>query len=487
MAEGPQDLPPITAGRSQAERADARRWVFVYLLPMVLGGVGAWTLVGGVGEVALEIESEPTGADVFLNGRWRGTTPLSLDRVGRGRHHLRLVKNGFLSCAESLRVRRRGRHVAKLEALPTFRLEIKTEPPGAAVQVQGRPVGETPLVVDGLDRGALLVTIDKEGYEPVSEIVTIDGDDVVSRALVSKSEAYFEGMIEACPDDINNYTELAHHYMVKGQYEDALKILNKGLDVIAKSGAEATTTRANGPGRFYQELHKIYRGDYEYGDQKTVTRMKEEMVKLLTQAVQRHPGCAGHYTTLAKLFGRGGNREKMVQILREAAAKKPGSVGVQIVLGNALLEARRFSDAAAALERAVEKEPENGAARESLAKALISLHRQDEALKHLEAAAKLTQDHAPKVRLFNMLAQSAVRSRDYHRAVAAWQKAIAFTPEAEAEKACNLRIRVAYYCRRLKDYDQAEAMYQAVIDETKRTGTRRMAERGLERLKRERE
>lgn len=487
MAEGSQNLSPNVSDRGQAERVGGRRWrwAFVYLLPIALGGSGAWVLVGGVRDVTLWIDSEPAGAEVYLDGQWRGTAPLDLDRVERGRHHLRLTKNGHLSYIEALHVSRSCRHVAKLKALPTFRLEIKTDPPGAGVQLHGRPVGKTPLVVDGLEPGALLVTIDKDGYEPVSQTVTISGGDAfVSRELVSKSEAYFIGMIAANPGDINSYTELAHHYMVKGQYRGAIEILSKGLDVVAKVSPGLSEGRAAGSSRFYQELHKIHRGDYEYGDQKAVTQMKEEMEKLLTQAIERHPECAGNYTTLVKLYGRGKNREKMVEFLREVAAKMPDSVGVQIVLGKALLQARRYSDAAVALERVVKEQPDNVAARESLASAFSSLHRRVEALEHLEVAAKLTQDEPTKLRLLNRIALFAVRTRDYRKAVEAWQQAIPLTPEVET--ACNMRIRVAYYCRRLKEYEQAKGMYEAVIAHTKRTGTRRMAERGLERLKHER-
>ena len=487
MADGSQDLPSTVLDCGPGERAGRRgwRWAFVYLLPIVLGGMCAWGVVGGVGGVRLEIHSEPAGADVFLDGRWQGTTPLTLGCVERGRHHLRLTKTGCLNYVEALYVRRNSRRAATLEALPTFKLEIKTAPPGAGVHVQGRPVGKTPLVVGGLERGALLVTLDKDGYEPISETVTIEASDAtLARELVSKSEAYFVGMIETSPEDVNNYTELAHHYMVKARYEDAIETLGKGLDVVAKGNAVPTDDRASGPSRFYQELHKIYRGDYEYGDQKVVTRMREEVQKLLTEAIERHPECAGNYTTLAKLYGRGQNRQRMVQILREAAAKRPDNVGVQIVLGNALLQARRYSDAAMALDRVIEKQPDNVAARESLATALNSLHRRDEARKHLEVAAKLVQDDGVKLRLLNRIAQSAVRSRDYCRAVEAWEQAIVLTPEVE--KACNMRIRVAYYCRRLKDYDRAKEMYEAVTAQTERTGTRRMAERGLERLRQER-
>ena len=118
MVEGSQDLPHPTTGRPFGRRW---RWVGVYFLPIALGSGGAWMLVGGAGEARVEIESRPISADVFLNGRWRGTTPLTLERVAHGRHHLRLAKAGYLHFAEALYVKRHTRRVATQKALPTLK------------------------------------------------------------------------------------------------------------------------------------------------------------------------------------------------------------------------------------------------------------------------------------------------------------------------------------------------------------------------------
>lgn len=42
-----------------------------------------------------EVESKPKGAKVYIDGVFRGHTPLRLDDIGAGAHHLRIEKDGF--------------------------------------------------------------------------------------------------------------------------------------------------------------------------------------------------------------------------------------------------------------------------------------------------------------------------------------------------------------------------------------------------------
>jgi hypothetical protein len=53
---------------------------------------------------ALSIDSKPTGAKVFLDGKLVGTTPLVLPQVGAGSHAVRLEQEGYRRWTSSVRV-----------------------------------------------------------------------------------------------------------------------------------------------------------------------------------------------------------------------------------------------------------------------------------------------------------------------------------------------------------------------------------------------
>ena len=66
---------------------------------------------------ALTVDSRPTGAQVFLDGKLVGTTPLSLPQVAAGEHAVRLEHDGYRRWSSSIRVGggQRQRVTASLE------------------------------------------------------------------------------------------------------------------------------------------------------------------------------------------------------------------------------------------------------------------------------------------------------------------------------------------------------------------------------------
>jgi len=57
--------------------------------------------------ISVQVESDPSGAEVFIDGKFRGTTPLNLLNIPTGKHELRIDKvEGYLD------------YVAVIELLP---------------------------------------------------------------------------------------------------------------------------------------------------------------------------------------------------------------------------------------------------------------------------------------------------------------------------------------------------------------------------------
>ena len=51
----------------------------------------------------LKVRSTPKGANVYINGSLKGTTPLTL-KVGLGEYEVRLSRQGFKDCNRTIRI-----------------------------------------------------------------------------------------------------------------------------------------------------------------------------------------------------------------------------------------------------------------------------------------------------------------------------------------------------------------------------------------------
>jgi hypothetical protein len=80
-------------------------------------GRGAIAPAGETFSGILIVESKPSGAQVFVDGKRRGITPLVMPRVEAGEHALRIERDGYRRWSSSIRVvaDERNRLTASLE------------------------------------------------------------------------------------------------------------------------------------------------------------------------------------------------------------------------------------------------------------------------------------------------------------------------------------------------------------------------------------
>jgi len=468
-----------TSLRAKSARA---HWPWaLYLLAAGLGAALASWLLAAPGVVSLSVHSNPPGANVFVDGVWRGVTPVELGTVDRGQHHLRLTKHAYLPYVEVLGLDRDRMRLIALKPESALVLRVETDPDQASVRVAGRAMGKTPLVLEDLEPGPLSLTIEKDGYESESAVVVVGPEtQVFSRTLKSKSGTFFASRIRQDPGHIDNYTELAHHHVVKGDYDAACQVIRTGLTLIAQADIDPKLTVTGQVERFYQELVKIHRGSYNYGDASAVTDMQARVQGLLAAVAKEYPACVRNYGAMANMARGGQAREKIIDLLLAAGKQHPDNVQLQGALAQQLIRWRRPKEAIAALRRVTELRPNDAHARAMLAQALLTAQKQPEALKQLRAAARLEPDEREKLRHLHKLAKQYVLMRKYDEAVKQWDQAIVLDPDRE--KACLTRLRAAYYCRQIKDFARARRLYQDVLAESKREQTRLMAQRGMRRV-----
>ena len=144
-------------------------------------------LEGGRGSVDLKLEpafglvlvdSKPQGADVHVDGAFRGRTPFFMTDLVPGTHRFAFSLAGHLNReVEEIVADRVPRKV--LAELPTNagKLMVRSTPPGAAVRLNGVDRGKTPLEITDAPSGENTVEILMDGYKPLTEKVAVQAQE----------------------------------------------------------------------------------------------------------------------------------------------------------------------------------------------------------------------------------------------------------------------------------------------------------------------
>ena len=129
----------------------------------------------------LVVNTDPDGVDVYINGKKRGSTPITME-LPTGNHKLELAL-GDQTRAIPVTITQGG-HIAQFVELPKAgaevgQLSIKTDPAGATVTIDGQRRGVSPLVIDGLTPGVHTVGL-QNAISSVTEQVNIQAGATAS-------------------------------------------------------------------------------------------------------------------------------------------------------------------------------------------------------------------------------------------------------------------------------------------------------------------
>lgn len=154
--------------------------VFFFLRPEPVPTTGTLTVV-----------SEPSGASVYADIRDSlltliGTTPLAVE-ISRGPHGIVVRKDGYEPYTTDVTIADAAVAVnVTLTAKPveparpaTTRFYVTTAPSGAAVTIDGKSIGKTPIKGSDVTKGSHSVKITKDGYETYTAKLSFGDDPVV--------------------------------------------------------------------------------------------------------------------------------------------------------------------------------------------------------------------------------------------------------------------------------------------------------------------
>jgi hypothetical protein len=149
----------------------------IILLLVVIGWMSTRDTSGALkpGEGELVVQSRPQGATVLVDNDNRGVTPITL-RLPSGPHVLEVRVGKSESRVIPLTITagvQTAQYIELQDAQSTGSLEIKSDPPGARVIIDGQPRGTTPATVRGLSAGEHSVVLEA-GSRKVTQAVKID-------------------------------------------------------------------------------------------------------------------------------------------------------------------------------------------------------------------------------------------------------------------------------------------------------------------------
>jgi hypothetical protein len=124
---------------------------------------------------ALSITTRPAGVGVRIDGTPRGVTPLTLE-LTTGDHIIELVGRGSRrEIPVTIRAGSESSHFLEMEAAPAgstaTELRIRTEPIGAAVTIDGKYVGQSPVSVGDLTPGQHTVVLKHEAGTATEQVL----------------------------------------------------------------------------------------------------------------------------------------------------------------------------------------------------------------------------------------------------------------------------------------------------------------------------
>ena len=109
------------------------------------------------------ITSEPSGAEIFVDGKSRGYTPLRLDLTARS-HELMAHLDGWPNEQQKIDVGARRENAAHF-VFANGSVKITSAPGGATVIANGKDFGQTPLVIEEVKPGDVTYELRLAGYK----------------------------------------------------------------------------------------------------------------------------------------------------------------------------------------------------------------------------------------------------------------------------------------------------------------------------------
>lgn len=128
----------------------------------------------------ISVASSPSGANVYLDDKYQGITPMILNNIEKGSHTVTLKLEGYedLTKIASVDI---GKQTSILEILSskektpaTGNVSVTSSPIGASIYLYDTYEGETPKILKDIEPGSYIITLKLVQYEDWSQTISVD-------------------------------------------------------------------------------------------------------------------------------------------------------------------------------------------------------------------------------------------------------------------------------------------------------------------------
>ena len=138
-------------------------------------------IIGESTSGSIYVTSNPSGARVYLDGAYKGTTPYTITSVSVGSHTIKLTKTGYGDITKIVNVVSGGTTSVSetLTLIPpsTGSISILSSPLSASVYFDGVYKGTTPYTITSVSAGSHTIELIKTGYVDITKTVNVANGD----------------------------------------------------------------------------------------------------------------------------------------------------------------------------------------------------------------------------------------------------------------------------------------------------------------------
>ena len=139
-------------------------------------------------DLSVFADSSPRGAEVFIDGFRTGlSTPFTFKNISDGPHRIMVSKPGYIPQERTINLLYTPIPIPStnisfvLEEYPNGFLKVASDPPGAAITLDGRDTGEvTPMIFSSIPIGLHSVTVSGNNMTRKYPDITVNAVDIVN-------------------------------------------------------------------------------------------------------------------------------------------------------------------------------------------------------------------------------------------------------------------------------------------------------------------
>ena len=132
----------------------------------------------------LSVKSEPIGADVFLDGQSKGTTPFELDKLPSGKYQMKVSYSLYETIEKEIVIEDGKTNLQNYTlGARSGTLSIKGKPKGASISVNDKIIGKIPTVEYRLVEGMAEIKIEADNYHAKTEYINIERNQLYSKNI----------------------------------------------------------------------------------------------------------------------------------------------------------------------------------------------------------------------------------------------------------------------------------------------------------------